>query len=233
MGLLLCLLLVVAGGDGPAPLESGDVREVHVSAPAKARVEHFLLRRSGSEAPYAVARFVRWPLERGGERLELETRFLGTDHVISHVERVESGRRLLSWRERTGSQVRGVFLDGGSRGDGALRGWVGEGLGRRRLEVPGSVQLPLEWLGRALDGRAAPGTLELFEPLAAGTRRVTTERANTNDVTRWSFLEEGRVAERFELADGELRGFVWRSNHVRASRISLAEHAEHLTRSSS
>lgn len=230
MGLLACLLLAVFQADERPPLETGDVAAVRVTAPAEARVEHFVLTREGSPAPYAVARFVRWKLERGGERLELETRFLGSEHVLSHVERIEPGRRLLSWRERSSDGVRSVFLDGTDD----LAGWIGEGRRTVRTSAPAGTTLPLEWLASVLDGRVEPGALSLYDPLTGATRAVRSRRrVDLAGVARWTLLEGEHAAERFRVRGGRLEGFAWRSNHVRARRISAAEHGELLHEGSS
>lgn len=200
---------------------SDGARSVVVAAPANTKTSYFILERtsaSGAPEVYGTARFVRWPLAQGGERLELETRVFASKLVISHVERIEPARRTLSWRERSPDGARSVFL----QGTGELRGWVGNGLHSRRLTVPAETCLPLEWLARGLRGKGL-GSIEVFDPLRLGLRALDVDHTQGPDGTHLAWREAGEVYETWHINAGVLEGYTWRSGLVHARRVPKSE----------
>lgn len=220
----ITFVLLTAAWFGPAAWEKpgqGDAETIVIAAPESAEVGYFVHERevkSGFFEPVATSRFVRWPLESGGWHLELETRFLKADLHVSHVERLEPGRRTLNWRERRGRTGRSLFLQGSNE----LRGWIANGGRTHRIDVPSSTRLPLEWLGSALDGEVRPGALQVFDPLRLASRTVEVVDREGEARQAWAWKEGGIDRERFQIDDQGLRGFGWRSDSLLARRISRA-----------
>jgi len=190
--LVACLF---QGGARSAPLESGLVRSVELDAPPGTYVAYFRLDAPGAPAapPVGLLRYVAGPDAEGGERVETELLFLSEGLRVVHGERARGDERRTVFREFGRRSGRTLVLSGTVGGSYEATELGGPEVVRRSLASGG--EFPLGLLEDARSGRAVPGALAVFEPLAGSFEPTTL-------ATRGGFEERTLEARR---ADGSLR----------------------------
>ena len=201
--LALLLALVPQASGRSSPLESGLVRSVEIDAPAGTYVAYFRLDAGASGAPPAgLLRYLAGPDPEGGQRIEMEFLFLSEGLRLVHGERVRGDERRTVFREFGARSGRTLILTGSS-GTGFEATELGGPEVLRRSLAPGG-EFPLALLEGVRQGKAAPGTAAVFEPLSTsfeplslatrgGFEERILEARRDDESLRWSATFRGEA----------------------------------------
>jgi len=155
---------------GGSPLESGDVREVVLSAAPGLRQACFRLdlppgEGDGAGAPVGVAHWTTSP-EPAATRLECATTLFGVDTVLLHSETTTRDETKLVWREVRDRSGRTVLFARGEDDELVASETIGGAVIKRRIEAGPRAWTPLALVEAVRVGADVSGDVRLLDPLS-------------------------------------------------------------------
>lgn len=213
------------------------VREIHMGSTPGTESAHFRLdslesQDTGSAGPFGTVRWLQGPAmgEENTWRAECEVHLLESGKRISHLELLGPDRRLLNYRELTGSFGRRLQVSWTPGGRVLSMDRSGRQRRRRSFELKAEAAYPLALIELARRGTPLPEKMMVYQPLAGVFEELFLQvirdvESRTLRLTR----RDGSSAGSYRFEGERLVSFRWQAGGMVATRIDQEEYRE-LTR---
>ena len=213
------------------------VREIHMGSTPGTESAHFRLDsfealEDADAGPFGTVRWLQGPAmgEEHTWRAECEVRLLESGKRISHLEQLGPDRRMLNYRELTGSFGRRLQVSWSPGGRVLSTDRAGRQRRRANYVVEAGAAYPLALVELARRGRPLPEKMMVYQPLAGSFEELFIQvirdvESRTLRLTR----RDGSSAGSYRFEGNRLVSFRWQAGGMVATRIDSEEYLE-LTR---